>query len=168
MVQLAGLRRKHAEFMSSLDGLRRTADDMEAGSSLDLWDRLTGSVSFLTQDLLPFTYVEDEILYPALVAAAETSTPIDILRAHQLTLAQLTDELDAVRRALPMGCDKSTWAKLRRILYSLYAIGRLHFTVEDDVVLPLLESDLDDHEAEQIEAAIRAVAHNLVLSLAYG
>ncbi|MGH3487139.1 MAG: hemerythrin domain-containing protein [Actinopolymorphaceae bacterium] len=167
MVQLTELRRKHAEFAASLDGLRHTADEMESGSVLELWDRLTCAVGFLTHELLPFTAVEDEILYPALEVAAEASTPVDVLRAEHVTLAQMTAELDEARRALPLGDNNGTWTNLRRILYGLYAVARLHFMVEDEIVLPLLESELEGRDAEELEAAIRAVAHNTTLSPAY-
>ncbi len=164
MVELTGLRRKHAEFGDSLNALRRTADEMEHGSALELWDRLTGAVGFLTHDLLPFSCVEDEILYPALAVAAETSTPVDLLRAEQVAIARMTGELDEARRALPLGENNGTWRNLRRLLYGLYAVATLHFMVEDEIVLPLLESDLDHRDAEELEAAIRAVAHNTYLS----
>lgn len=168
MVELTGLRRKHAEFGDSLYALRRCADEMESGSTLELWDRLTGAVGFLTHDLLPFTDVEDEILYPALAVAAEAPTLVDVLRAGQVEMARMTGELDEARRALPLGDNDGTWQNLRRVLYGLHAVASLHFTVEDEIVLPLLECDLDHRDAEELEAAIRAVVHNTSLSPAYG
>ncbi len=167
MVELTGLRRRHAEFGMSLDALRRTADEMESGSTLELWDRLTGAVGFLTDDLLPYTSVEDEILYPALAVAAETSTPVDVLRGQHIEIARLTGELDEARRSLPLGDCDGTWSNLRRILYGLHAVAHLHFNVEDEIVLPLLECDLEMRDAEELEDAIRAVAHNTTLSPAY-
>jgi iron-sulfur cluster repair protein YtfE (RIC family) len=166
MVELTGLRRKHAEFGVTLDSLRRTADEMESGTTLELWDRLTGAVGFLTRDLLPYTSVEDEILYPALAVAAETSTPVDVLRGQHVEIARLTGELDEARRALPLDEGNGTWSNLRRILYGLHAVAHLHFNVEDEIVLPLLESDLELRDAEELEDAIRAVMHNATLSLA--
>jgi iron-sulfur cluster repair protein YtfE (RIC family) len=166
MVELTGLRRKHAEFGASLDGLRRTADEMETGTMLELWDRLTGAVGFLTHDLLPYTSVEDEILYPALAVAADTTTPVDVLRGQHVEIVRLTGELDEARRALPLGESDGTWSNLRRILYGLHAVAVLHFNVEDEIVLPLLESDLELRDAEELEDAIRAVVHNATLSLA--
>jgi iron-sulfur cluster repair protein YtfE (RIC family) len=166
MVELTGLRRKHAEFGVTLDSLRRTADEMESGTTLELWDRLTGAVGFLTRDLLPYTSVEDEILYPALAVAAETSTPVDVLRGQHVEIARLTGELDEARRALPLDEGNGTWSNLRRILYGLHAVAHLHFNVEDEIVLPLLESDLELRDAEELEDAIRAVMHNATLALA--
>jgi iron-sulfur cluster repair protein YtfE (RIC family) len=167
MVELTGLRRKHAEFGVTLETLRRTADEMECGSTLELWDRLTGAVGFLTRDLLPYTTVEDEILYPALAVAAETSTPVDVLRGQHVEIARLTGELDEARRALPLGEGNGGWSNLRRILYGLHAVAHLHFNVEDEIVLPLLECDLELRDAEELEDAIRAVVHNATLSPAY-
>ncbi|HZC27290.1 MAG TPA: hemerythrin domain-containing protein, partial [Actinopolymorphaceae bacterium] len=115
----------------------------------------------------PFTSVEDEILYPALAVAAETSTPVDVLRAEHVEIARMTGELDEARRALPLGDTDGTWSNLRRILYGLHAVARLHYTVEDQIVLPLLECDLDTRDAEELEAAIKAVAYNTTLSPAY-
>ncbi|WP_020576619.1 hemerythrin domain-containing protein [Actinopolymorpha alba] len=166
MAELIELRRKHAEFGAALDTLRRTADEMESGTRLELWDRLTATVGFLVHDLLPYTSVEDEILYPALAAASETSTPIDVLRAEHVEIARMTGELDEARRSLPLG-ENGAWTNLRRLLYGLHAVARLHFTVEDEIVLPLLESDLDARDAEEIADAMRAVVHNTMLSPAY-
>lgn len=166
MVELTGVRRRHEEFSEAVDALRDTADQMEEGTTLELWDRLTGAVGFLTHELLPYAAVEEEILYPALAVAADAPTPVDVLRAEQLEIRRLTNELDEARRGLPLGEDGS-WAKVRSVLYGLHAVARLHFRIADEVVLPLLEAELDPRSAEQLDDAIRAVAHTTTLSPAY-
>ncbi|MGW5364670.1 hemerythrin domain-containing protein [Actinopolymorpha pittospori] len=157
MAELTWLRSRHMELGADLETLRGTADGMDDSTMLELWDRVTGHVSFLVHDLMPFVSVEEEILYPALAVAADTATPVDVLRAHQVEISRLAAELDEGRRSLPLG-EEAGWRAVRRTLAGVHAIARLYFTVEDEVILPLLESDLDPHEAEELEDALRAVA----------
>jgi Hemerythrin HHE cation binding domain len=39
---------------------------------------------------------------------------------------------------------------MRRLLYGLYHVIRLHFPKEEEIYLPLLEEDLDRAEADQL------------------
>jgi hemerythrin-like domain-containing protein len=169
MVELAGVRRRHEEFGEAVEALRETADQMEEGTTLELWDRLTNAVGFLSHELLPYAAVEEEILYPALAVAAvaaDAATPVDVLRAEQLEIRRLTNELDEARRGLRLG-EGGAWSKVRSVLYGLHAVARMHFRIQDEVVLPLLEAELDPRSAEQLDDAIRAVAHTAGRSPVY-
>jgi hemerythrin-like domain-containing protein len=166
MVELAGVRRRHEEFGEAVDALRDTADQMEEETTLELWDRLTAAVGFLTHELLPYAAVEEEILYPALAVAADAATPVDVLRAEQLEIRRLTNELDEARRGLPLG-EERAWSRVRSVLYGLHAVARMHFRIQDEVVLPLLEAELDPRSAEQLDDAIRAVLHTTTRSPVY-
>lgn len=159
MAELTWLRSRHMELGTEVEALQATAAWMDDATMLELWDRITGHVTFFVNDLVPYISVEDEILYPALAVAAETATPIDVLRAHHAEIDRLAADLDEARRALPLGEDDA-WRQVRQALYGLYAVARLHFTVEDEIVLPLLEADLDSRDAEELEDAVRAVVHN--------
>ncbi len=55
---------------------------------------------------------------------------------------------------------------LRRVLYGLYALVKVHFAKEEEVYLPLLDARLSPAEARQMFAALEAAAHEAKQRLA--
>ena len=52
----------------------------------------------------------------------------------------------------------STAADLRRVLYGLYTLVKVHFAKEEEVDLPLLEEHLPANEAETMFSAMDKAA----------
>jgi iron-sulfur cluster repair protein YtfE (RIC family) len=48
---------------------------------------------------------------------------------------------------------------LRRVLYGLYALVKVHFAKEEEIYLPLLDSKLTADEAHAMFEAMEAAAH---------
>jgi hypothetical protein len=48
---------------------------------------------------------------------------------------------------------------LRRVLYGLYGIVKLHFAKEEEVYLPLLDTRLTPEEAQAMFTAMETAAH---------
>ena len=49
---------------------------------------------------------------------------------------------------------------LRRVLYGLYTLVKVHLAKEEEVYLPLLDARLSPAEARQMFAALEAAAHD--------
>jgi iron-sulfur cluster repair protein YtfE (RIC family) len=76
-----------------------------------------------------------------------------------LEVIRLTEELEALRLHLfyaPLS--ESDEQALRRVLYGLYAIVKLHLAKEEEIYLPILEAHLSASEvAHLVEAMERTV-----------
>jgi hypothetical protein len=74
-------------------------------------------------------------------------------------VGRLTEELTRLRDRLagnaPGDADA---AALRRLLYGLYALVRVHFAKEEEVYLPLLDARLNADEAHSMFEAMEAAA----------
>jgi hypothetical protein len=67
----------------------------------------------------------------------------------------LVDELTALRARLGTDAITPQMSKdLRRVLYGLYAIVKLHFAKEDEVYLPLLDATLTPAAADALFATM--------------
>lgn len=148
--------------MPHIDDLRTVADSVGVVPLADLRNRLQWASEFLTSHLLPHALAEDEVLYPAV--AAFVGTPVataTMSRDHQAVLA-MTNELAALRR-LAEGDElrAQTAIGLRRVLYGLHALVKVHFAKEEEILLPLLDERLTSASARDLFAAMeRSAARN--------
>jgi len=73
------------------------------------------------------------------------------MRHDHVEIAGLAEELDAIAPelegpSLPLEVEHA----LRRILYGLYVLIKVHFVEEEEIYLPLLEDRLDEAEAREM------------------
>jgi hemerythrin-like domain-containing protein len=153
------LRDEHKELLPEVETLRVAADAAGDTSLEALRARIDDAYAFLAHHLLPHAEAEERALYPvvdqALGAAGATAT---MSRDH-VEVRRLTEELAALRAQLATGpVDAAQLSALRRVLYGLYTLVRVHFAKEEDVYLPLLDARLTPAEAERMFAALGAAA----------
>jgi len=75
----------------------------------------------------------------------------DTMSRDHLEVIRLTEELEALRLHLfysPLS--ESDEQALRRVLYGLYAIIKLHLAKEEEIYLPMLEARLDAEEVKRL------------------
>ena len=131
---------EHRELRPELDQLRVVADDLGARDPVDVLDEVRRVHRFLDEDLLPHEQAEDSALYPAVARALGGTDPTGAMSrghveiAHQVNrLGRLLDEISVD------GPDEDDLIEMRRLLYGLHAILRLHFAQEDEGYLSLAE-----------------------------
>jgi hypothetical protein len=89
------------------------------------------------------------------------------MRHDHVEVGRLTDELAALRSEIAAGYAGERQAKtLRRILYGLYALIKVHFAKEEEIYLPLLEEHLTHDEARELFGAMEHAAHEIKVQLA--
>ena len=94
---------------------------------------------FLTERLLPHEEAEDALLYPVVAELVGDDPTAPMSRAHA-EIAHLTRLLGGVLADLgPAGPEAEDRTDLRRILYGVHAILRLHFAQEEEAYLSLLD-----------------------------
>lgn len=142
------LRDEHKELLPYINLLRTVADAVGTDPALSTEQGIEDTYLFLTHHLLPHAQAEEHALYPEigalLKAPAATAT---MIREHQ-EIKKLTGELGAYRQK--SGLSESQNQDLRRILYGLYALVKVHLAEEEEIYLPLLDAHLTRESADQL------------------
>ncbi len=129
---------EHAAIRMATERIRMVADELGTVESATALAQVLQVHRMLVDEVVPHEEAEDRELYPALDRAIGGANPTGPMSrehteiAHQVRrLGQLLDEVGAE------GCDEEDVIELRRLLYGLYAILRLHTAQEDESYLSL-------------------------------
>jgi len=131
---LSRLAEDHRETLSLVEQVRDVADDLEDGGSVEPARRLLGD---LDTTLLPHERDEEQELIPALSRITGSSDAAGALsRSH----AEIEHHVAARHRLLDdADADPETVTDVRRTLYGLYSVLRLHNALEEETAFALLE-----------------------------
>jgi heavy metal translocating P-type ATPase len=133
-------RSEHRELLGLVDRVRAVADGLERLPPPQALAEATAVHRFLTERLLPHEQAEDALLYPVVAELLGGEDPTATMSRAHAEIAHLTRLLGGVLTDLgPAGPEPEDLTDLRRILYGLYAILRLHFAQEEEAYLSLLD-----------------------------
>jgi iron-sulfur cluster repair protein YtfE (RIC family) len=153
------LKDEHKTLYPKVETLRLAGDLVNQSLTSMAHDKIEQAFNFLTQELIPHAQAEEKALYPmvekAMGAANATAT---MSRDHQ-EVEQLTQELGTLRvHKSQLSITFEQAMALKRVLYGLYAIVKLHFAKEEELYLPLLDEKLTTEEAHAMFKAMEAAA----------
>jgi heavy metal translocating P-type ATPase len=142
---------QHIGVRAALDELGRAADALGSEPPVVAIARVRGVHALLVDEVLPHEQAEDETLYPALARVLGGIDPLaPMSRAHAeiahlvRRLGRLLDDID------PIDPDEADLSELRRILYGLHAILRLHTLQEEESYLSLAETKVPVDAADRL------------------
>ncbi len=145
------LRDEHKELIPHIDMLRTVANLIGTAPLASVQQGVEDAFTFLTHHLAPHAQAEERALYPVvgkLMGSAEATMTMS--RDHK-EIGRLSEELGLLRSQLAAGTVSEPQEQaLRRILYGLYAVVKLHFAKEEEVYLPLLDTRLSAVEASRM------------------
>jgi hemerythrin-like domain-containing protein len=152
------LRDEHRELLPRLEKVREAADAVDEGETVT--DALESAYEFLSAHLLPHAIAEEAALYPVVGRVMGSLEATKTMETDHAEVKRLTEELSKLRAELSDDRPSAEQARaLRRVLYGLYALVRVHFEKEESVYLPLLDGSLTLEEAkamfEEMEAAAK-------------
>jgi heavy metal translocating P-type ATPase len=131
---------EHVAIRSDIDRVRAAADGLDRLDAAAALSEIRQVHQLLIEEVQPHEQAEQEVLYPALDRFLGGSDPTGPMsRAHvEIThqirrLGQLLDDIG------PEGPDSEDLSELRRLLYGLSAVLRLHTTQEDESYLSLAD-----------------------------
>jgi hemerythrin-like domain-containing protein len=101
--------------------------------------------SFFERNLVLHFRAEEEILFPRLLAQLPESQPI---------VDQLCREHEAIRKAMPQLAGEPG---LGKVIFDLGDLLERHIRKEERELFPLIESQLDPKQAEEMGEAIRKI-----------
>ena len=143
---LARFSSEHRRIHADIDAIRATADALDGANPQRAVADVRALHEMLVSEILPHEKAEDEILYPAVSRVLTQDTTTVMSRAH-IEIAHQVRRLGCLLDAIgPEGPDGVDIAEIRRLLYGLHAVLRLHTTQEDEDYLSLAEPETQPAE----------------------
>ena len=140
---------EHDRLRPGLERLRQAADGLGTQPGGEAMADVRTVHRFLVDELAPHEVAEGTLLYPVLdrvLGGAESTATMS--RAHA-EIARLIRRLGRVLEAIDAEQpDDDDVRELRRLLYGLHAILRLHFAQEEEGYFSLLDESVDHASAE--------------------
>ncbi len=160
------LHEEHQALLPQVERLRAIADFIGEAPWPLLKPGLDEVYDFLAHHLIPHAQAEEHALYPVVQQVMGAPEATRTMAHDHAEIRRLTEELAALRAELSRAPVTGVQVQaLRRVLYGLYALLKLHFAKEEEVYLPLLDARLSPAEARQMFAALEAAAHEAKQSL---
>ena len=154
------LREEHDNLLPEIENLRAVADCIGAFSRLHLQRSVDEIYDFLAHGLIPHADAEEAVLYPAVAKVLGTPQATTTMSRDHVEISRLTEQLRILRARISQpDFDIAGANELRRVLYGLYSVVKLHFAKEEEIYLPLLDSHLSEGDAHEIFHRIAAIAH---------
>ncbi len=133
---------EHRRLRAGLEQIRAVADALGDEPTPEALQGVREVHQLLVDEILPHEAAEDRELYPVLADALGGEDPTETMSRTHAEIAHLVGRLGSLVEELTDESDPVAVQDLRRILYGLYAILRLHFVQEDEAYF----SRLDDAE----------------------
>jgi heavy metal translocating P-type ATPase len=136
----AEVRQQHRQLEPHIRGLRGLADSLDRLEPTVALAALRDTSRFLVDELLPHERGEDTTLYTEVARVLGGEDPTGAMSRAHLEIAHLVGTFERLLDDLPAdGPAPADLPELRRLLYGLYALLRLHVAQEEESYLPLLE-----------------------------
>jgi heavy metal translocating P-type ATPase len=126
------LRAEHRQLQGGIDELRTVADNLETLEPAAAVAALQEVDRFLRDDLVPHELAEEHDAYPLLAVTADAQDPTPPLRHTHREIIRLSRLFSDTAAAIDGAPAEADLPELRRLLYGLYAVLRLHMAQEEE------------------------------------
>jgi soluble P-type ATPase/iron-sulfur cluster repair protein YtfE (RIC family) len=128
------MRLEHQQLQDLLDRIRTMAERLDQQASEDVRSELRELDRLLQEQLLPHERREEADVYPLVANLLGGRDPMAALSRTHREIVHLVNVYRRLIADLPaQGAEPAVWSDLRRVLFSLEAILRLHIDQEDEV-----------------------------------
>ncbi len=153
------LRDEHQELLPEVEFLRLAGDAIGTALTASTHEKIDRAYQFLTHHLLPHARAEEKALYPVVQRVMGASASTATMSRDHIEVDRLTRELASLQsQAKGMTLSTEQVNALRCVLYGLYTLVKVHFAKEEEVYLPLLDSNLSPAQARQMFEAMEKAA----------
>lgn len=153
------LRDEHKELYPHIENLKVAGMTVHGVLTPASVEKINAAYSFLTKHLLPHAHAEEAALYPAVQKVMGSPLATVTMSRDHVEIAELTREFGELLGTLAeseIGAGKAN--ELKRLLYGLYALVKVHFAKEEEVYLPLLDANLTAEEAQEMFSSMESAA----------
>ena len=155
------LRDEHKELYPQVEMLRMAGDAINESLTTSAHNKVEEAYYFLTHQLIPHAEAEDQALYPVVQKVMGASQATATMSRDHVEVGRLTEELGTLRvHRSQLSITTLQAQALRRVLYGLYALVKVHFAKEEEIYLPLLDEKLTAKEAHEMFEKMEAAAHD--------
>lgn len=151
---------EHKELFPHVERILQVADSTGDAPLSEIRRGVEEVYDFLAHHLIAHAQAEDEALYPVVQKAMGSPDATKTMSRDHVEVGRYIEELATLKVGLTG--DTLTAAQgrsLRRILYGLYALLKLHFAKEEEVYLPILDKRLTPESAREMFENMEAAAH---------
>lgn len=153
------LRDEHKELYPQVEVLKQAGDAINESLTTSAHAKIEEAYYFLTHQLIPHAQAEDKALYPVVQKAMGAPQATATMSRDHVEVGRLTEELASLRIHRSQLTITTLQAQaLRRVLYGLYALVKVHFAKEEEIYLPLLDEKLSAKEAHEMFEKMEAAA----------
>ncbi len=147
------LRHEHRDLGPALAGIRPLADRLDDMAPPEALVALEATRAFLVDELVPHEREEDRDIFPLLAKAVGSDDVTAGLHRTHTEIFHLVRFIDRLVRELPeTGPGLEDLTDLRRVLYGLDAILRLHIAQEEELFLSFTDEHPDAEPPAEDEA----------------
>lgn len=153
------LRDEHKELYPHIESLKIAGLAVHGTLNQESLDRIDEAYTFLATHLLPHAKAEEAALYPVVQRVIGSPHGTATMSRDHVEIERLTRELAELRgrvSATLIGAELAN--ELKRVLYGLYTLVKVHFAKEEEVYLPLLDDNLSAEEAAEMFEAMESAA----------
>jgi iron-sulfur cluster repair protein YtfE (RIC family) len=145
------LREEHVRLQPHIRRIGDVADLVGEAELDELRPALDDVYEFLARKLVPHMVAKERALYPLLATAMGSPGSTATMRLDHVEIARLTRELGILRKRLADDTvSPADISALRRALYGLATLVRLHLAKEEELYLPLLDRILTEARAREM------------------
>ena len=144
----------HERLMQDVDRMPETGELLLTGDAIDVRRVAQATSTFLSGTLLPHVDAAERSLYPELERMLQNRHSMAPMRREHAELrllvgdfTRLTEQLDGASIAL------AKRLALRRVLFKLYALLKIHLA-EEDAYLRVVDHGVSDEVADLMAAAL--------------
>jgi iron-sulfur cluster repair protein YtfE (RIC family) len=149
------LRDEHKALYPQVEVLRLAGDVVNESLTSLAHDKIEQSFNFLTRQLIPHAQAEEKALYPMVEKAMGAPQATATMSRDHVEVERLTEVLGTLRvHRTQLSITFDQVMALRRVLYGLYTLVKLHFAKEEEIYLPLLDAKLTAEEAKAMFTAM--------------
>ena len=151
---------EHKELLPRIEELRIVADSVGDFPPHLLMRGVDKLFDFLINQLIPHAQAEEETLYPVVAKILGTPQATATMSRDHAEVSLLTGRVRVLRsQIVTSGLDADKAKELRRHLYGLYTLLKLHFAKEEELYLPMLDATLDEIQAHELFHKMAEIAH---------
>lgn len=154
------LRDEHKELFPHGDQIRQVAELIGDAPIAEIRSGVEQVYDFLANHLKPHAEAEEAALYPVVQKVLGSPDATKTMSRDHVEVGFYIEELASLRNGLTSDVLTTVQIKsLRRVLYGVYGLVKVHFAKEEEVYLPILDQRLTPESAQEMFEAMEAAAH---------
>ena len=154
------LRDEHKELFPSVDQIRQVAELIGDAPIAEIQRGVEEVYDFLANHLKPHAEAEEAALYPVVQKVLGSPDATKTMSRDHVEVGRYIEELASLKKGISGATLNAEQVKsLRRVLYGVYALVKLHFAKEEEVYLPILDQRLTPESAQEMFEAMEDAAH---------